>query len=145
MFQMNIDCLERILNKLSKKPTQEEMENIYNDVKGYNIVTSECLNFSYHGGTVCRVKLESALDFFIALEIDGCYEENLQKYNKEYKMAEAAVIKFGQQIEVKTLEGMQDIFYSFTNSKKYLQSGLHCSIARTTLNRCWHGIGPWRG
>jgi hypothetical protein len=109
---------------------------------------SQGLKFYYEGGNVTKVKLEEALDFMISIETDPAtgaeeYHDNLIKYKREVQMARQAVRKYGEQIFPRTLENMQNEFYSITNSIKYRQSVTHCSVAYSMLSSGWDGIGAW--
>lgn len=106
--------------------------------------------FSYSGGQVSRALLDDALEFLISLEPDPDspegmdeYEANCRRFDKNLSMADAAIRRFGEQIEPQTLEAMQNVYYSITNSPKY-SSPVHCSVVSSSLNHCWSGIGPWQ-
>lgn len=108
------------------------------------------MKFSYNGGSVSKEKLEEALDFLVDLEpnpdsisAEEEYEKNRKIYKESIEQARVAARKYGEQIRPQTLEAMQEVFYSITNSPKYLQSAIHTSVAYSTLNSCWDGIGPW--
>lgn len=109
------------------------------------------MRFNYDGGPVSRQFLEEALEFLISLEPESdssdareVYDRNFQIYEKEIAMAEAAIRRYGEQIEPQTLEAMRSVYYSITNSPKFLSSAMRCSIVTSTLNSCWDGIGQWR-
>ncbi len=113
--------------------------------------TSQAKNFFYDDGEVSKELLEAAIDFMISIEPNPtsptCEQEfqaSRKQYATEIKMVYAAIRQYGHQISNKTIEGMQDVFYSITNSDKYLQSSKHTSVAYTLLNYYWDGIGSWR-
>lgn len=113
-------------------------------------MTKNQLKFEYDGGIVSRSKLEEAIDFFISIEpqpgIENGreeYESNLVRYKKEIELANSAIRNYAKQISPLTIEKMQDEFYSFTNSEKYLQSMIHCSVASSVLSTNWNRVGPW--
>lgn len=94
---------------------------------------------------VTREEVEQALDFFILMESTPRDYEQLKIHNRAVIAQHDATVKqFGEEISPLTLENMQDVFYSFTNSPKYLRSRVACSVARTVLSSNWHGIGDWR-
>lgn len=118
--------------------------NIYNN----NDLTKK---FFYDCGEVSKELLESAIDFMISIEpnpaspnCDQEFKASRKKYATEIKMVGAAIRQYGHQISNKTIESMQDVFYSIINSDKYLQSSKYQSVAYTLLNYYWDGIGPWR-
>lgn len=93
--------------------------------------------------------LEQALDFLISIEPDPLLspedaDKIYEKYKEEIKRAKEIVRLYGEQIELKSLDNMQRIFYQICNSKKYQQSTIHASVVYSVLNYTWHGIGPWR-
>jgi hypothetical protein len=113
--------------------------------------TSQVKRFVYYGGEVSRQVLDAAIDFMVSIEpnpisatADQEFEESRNKYNAEINMVYAAIRQYGYQITDKTLENMQDIFYSITNSDKYLQSLKHQSMVYNLLNYYWDGIEPWK-
>lgn len=105
---------------------------------------------TYSGGIVSRELLEDALDFLISLEADendpdgDAYEKNIANAGETYSKAETVIRNFGEQISPRTLSNMQDVYYSFTNSLKYRASAVTLSVATSSLNAGWHGIGNWR-
>lgn len=105
-------------------------------------------SFSYHGGPVSHADLERALDFLVAIEPDPeseiDYREAMLPYKEQTDMANRLIRQFGEQIEPKTLEHMQDVFYSFTNSTKYRATSLSISVVYSALNFGWKNIGPWQ-
>lgn len=108
-------------------------------------------SFFYNGGYVTRAMLEKAIDFIIILEpdpddpnSDKIYSRRCKVYSDDIEMAEDAIRQYGDQIEPKTLENMQEEFYAITNSTKYRQTLIHNSVAYSCLNHGWDRIGPWR-
>lgn len=103
------------------------------------------------GTKVDRGLLELALDFIVSMETDDPGGEDLSDYearldaNKE-RVAQAEIILrgYGEAIEPRTLEAMQEAYYSVTNSPKYLASAIACSAVAASLTDAWDGIGPWR-
>jgi hypothetical protein len=108
--------------------------------------------FYYDGKSeVSKQFLETALDFYIHLESDPeakngeeIFSKRCRTYTAEIEMARAAIRKYGEQIEPKTLESMQAKFYEITHSLKYRQSTIHLSVTYSLLNLIWDGIGPWQ-
>lgn len=109
---------------------------------------------SYDGFSTSRELVECAIDFFIFIEPDSStleeltkgdkiYADNLIKYKEEIKNANKIVRNFGEQLFPATLENMQDVFYSFSNSRKYLNTREISSIARLTLSTNWTNINGW--
>jgi hypothetical protein len=93
---------------------------------------------------ITRDQVEYAIDFFILMESTPRDYDQLKIHNRAVIAQHNATIKqFGMEISPLTLENMQDVFYSFTNSTKYLRSRVACSVARTVLSSNWHGIGDW--
>jgi hypothetical protein len=105
---------------------------------------------TYSGGTVSREVLEEALDFLISLETDendidsNAYEKNIENAGENYLKAKTVIRNFGEQIAPRTLKNMQNVYYSFTNSLKYRANAITLSVATSSLNAGWHGIGEWR-
>jgi len=102
-------------------------------------------------GKVDRSMLEGALDFLISLEPDPespdaieLYDLNREKYKSEVVKANKIIRLYGEQIEPKTLEHMQEKFYEIVNSSKYQQSSLHSSVVYSSLSYGWNGIGAWQ-
>jgi hypothetical protein len=103
------------------------------------------------GERVSEEDLHSALEFLISIEPTSGSDEETDRY-EQYLRDNSDVIesaydtirRYGMQLEDKTLEAMQEVFYSLTNSQTYLSSALRCSVVRATLNSCWDGIGEWR-
>jgi hypothetical protein len=94
---------------------------------------------------ITRDQVEFALDFFILMETNPSDYQVMKVRNAQVISQHNATVKqFGEEITPLTLENMQDVFYSFTNSTKYLRSRVACSVARTVLSSNWHGIGDWR-
>ena len=116
-----------------------------------NEVTKEISGLPDVNGQVNKDMLELALDFLISLEPDPelpnameIYDRKCEKHQKEIDKARKIIRWYGEQIEPKSLEFMQEKFYEITNSSKYRQSAIHCSVVYSTLNSVWNGIGPWR-
>ena len=102
-------------------------------------------------GIVDEEAFQAALDFIVGLErlvgADGepeSYDELCEKYRMQLDMAESSIRAFGLQIQPRTLENMQEVYYSFTNLAKNRQSHTQISAIAATINSSWHGIGPWR-
>jgi hypothetical protein len=93
---------------------------------------------------ITRQQVETALDFFILLESMPGEYSTLKAYNKEAADQHNAIVRqFAEEMQPCTLEHMQDVFYSFTNSPKYRQTMAACSVARTVLSSNWHRVGEW--
>jgi hypothetical protein len=94
---------------------------------------------------ITRQQVEAAIDFFIMLEKSSLgYDAMLQANAAKAEMHNKVVRQFGEEIRPATLENMQDVFYSFTNSNKYRESATSISIARSTLSENWQRINGWR-
>lgn len=106
---------------------------------------------AYNGGLVDRALAEVALDFMVSLEPDpddpnGChaYEKSTASYEPVIKKAMLILRSFGESIEPRDLETMQEVFYSFSNSLKYRATAQSIGCVRACLSSAWDGIGPWR-
>lgn len=149
LHSLGIDATIRTLEKLSLKPSLAFKQYDYKDLISLNTLNINILN--YDGAHVSRELLEEAIDFMISLEPDPEslraseeYEENLDYFKSEIHQVKQIIRQFGEQIHPRTLENMQTVFYSVTNSKKYLASAIHCSVAYSCLESGWNGIGPWQ-
>ena len=106
----------------------------------------------WDGGYVSRKLLEKALDLFISLEpvnqssptADEEYKANHEVNKNLIEISKKILVNYGKQIRPETLENMQDVYYSITNSKKYVKNPVNCSVVRSALNRAWDGISEWR-
>lgn len=108
-------------------------------------------SFIYKGGRVDDPTFQAALDFIVSLEYlvgkegePSDYDALCDKYRSTINMAETAIRKFGEQIEPRTLEKMQEVYYSFTNSPSNRKSYAQISVVTSTISDCWNGIGPWQ-
>lgn len=105
-------------------------------------------HLTYGGGNVSRADVERALDLLVEIEPDPeseiDYELAIRPYKEQIETANKIIKQFGEQIEPKTLEYMQEVFYSFTNSEKYRASNLSISVVRSALQYGWKNIGPWQ-
>lgn len=106
---------------------------------------------AYDGEDVDSSLLQNALDFLVDIEPHPTtfgdmdeYDKIMEPYEENIKKANAIVRKFGEQINPRTLAHMQEIYYSITNSEKYLKSAVAASVVQTTLEHEWDGIGPWK-
>ena len=102
---------------------------------------------TYAGEHATKEMLLNALDLWVLMECDDQeeYETRTRYYCEELDAADQIIRRYGLQIEPQTLEHMQDVFYSITNSERYLSLGnraIGCVYA--CLNGRWDGIGPWR-
>lgn len=103
------------------------------------------------GDPVSRELLERALTLFIEAEPDPSllldskrYRESIGITNKAIDNANLIIRNFGMQIHPKNLSRMQDVYYDITNSPKYRQSGVICSVVRAALSMNWDGINGWQ-
>lgn len=108
-------------------------------------------SFIYNGGKVDDQKFQAALDFIVGLEYlvgkegePSDYDALCDKYMSTIHMAENAIRKYGEQIEPRTLERMQEVYYSFTNNPINRKSHTQISVITSTISDCWNGIGPWQ-
>ena len=93
---------------------------------------------------ITRQQVESAIDFFILLEnSQHDYDAMLAQNATAIATHQAVVRQFGREIQPATVEHMQNVFYSFTNSLKYRKSATTISVARAVLSSNWHGINGW--
>jgi hypothetical protein len=104
------------------------------------------------GESVDKATLEAAIEFLYSLEPDDPQSETA---DEEYRLAKernkdmversnSVIRAYGEQIHPRTLENMQEAFYSITNSKKYLNNVGLCICARVSMTSAWHGIGDWQ-
>ena len=98
-----------------------------------------------------RSIVETVIDLHILIEgnefdpdADRLYEVNTKKWEVALKKGIAIIHRYGAQIEPKTLERLQEEFYSFTNSDRYLVSRTSVSVARTVLDQAFDGLNGWR-
>ena len=93
---------------------------------------------------ITRQQVDAAIDFFIMLEISAHdYDAMLRQNAAAIEQHRKVVRQFGEEIRPATVEAMQNVFYSFTNSLKYRKSATTISVARTVLSSNWHGINGW--
>ena len=106
----------------------------------------------WDGGYVSRKLLEKALDLFISLEpvnqssptADEEYKSNCKVNSDLIARADKIIVNYGMQIYPETLENMQDIYYSITNTPKYRNNPSNCSLVCSVLNSAWDGISGWQ-
>jgi hypothetical protein len=100
---------------------------------------------AYAHGPVDRDMVEAALDFYIMLEPDelGNNGADTLKFDTEIARAYRIMRQYGQQAEPKTIENLQELFYSFSNSDKYRYNITTISVVRLALNDAWAGLYGW--
>jgi hypothetical protein len=98
----------------------------------------------YTGGLVNRIQVESALDFFIMIEPDFDQAVDETKFVQEKIQARQIIRQYAVQHLPCSLDVLQDLFYSFSNSNKYLYNIETISVVRTMLSTCWEGLAGWR-
>ena len=106
---------------------------------------------AYSGGPVDRELVQAALDFMVAIQPpaddpDGGekYAVALDEHADTIGKAQAVFRAFGEAVEPRTLEVMQQIFYKLVDSPRYSADEAR-SCVYACLNRAWRGIGPWQG
>jgi hypothetical protein len=102
-------------------------------------------------GPVTRADVHRILAFFIDIEPEpdeiGSVEEYdalMERHHDRIEAGNRTLRAYGEQIEVKTLSNMQEVYYSFTNDPRYLERSLWVAVITSTLRRAWDGVGPWR-
>lgn len=143
-----IETVEHFSRSDLIKHVEEEMKVLQNRLSNEG---GQAISISdYAGQEVDRILLEKALDFMISLDPDPSsptaeedYRERVISQAKEITNAENILRQFGKQINPLTLDRMQDVYYSITNSAKYRNSSLTCCVVRVSLNNAWNGIGNW--
>lgn len=106
----------------------------------------------YSGGPVDRDLVQAALDFMVHIQPSSEDPDGGEKYAIALDEHAATITKaklifraFGEMIEPRTLENMQQVFYRVVNSTRYSDDEDARSCVYTCLNRAWIGIGPWQG
>lgn len=100
--------------------------------------------------TITREQVEQAIDLFVSLEptdpmiSSGEYDAIMSANSSALDMAANIIHQYGGEISPQTLKRMQDEYYSFTNSLKYLKNATVSSVARSVLSENWNGINEWR-
>lgn len=102
-------------------------------------------------GPVTRSDVHQALAFLIDIEPDPDeiesaeeYERIMEEYHDQIEARYRTLRTYAEQIENKTLDSMQEVYYSFTNDPRYVQEPLWTSIVTGALSSAWDGVGPWR-
>lgn len=87
------------------------------------------------------VSLEPDNDMLFSMEE---YQSHMAEHEHEIKEAIAVLRKYGEQIYPRTLDAMQQVFYSLANDERFKDSIEAVSVVRSYLNEAWDGIGPWQ-
>jgi hypothetical protein len=102
-------------------------------------------------GPVARSDVHRVLAFFIEIEpepedVDSAeeYAALMDQYRDQIEAGKLTLRAYGEQIKIKTLSNMQEVYYSFTNDPRYLDRALWVYVVTSVLSEAWHGVGPWR-
>jgi hypothetical protein len=68
----------------------------------------------------------------------------MDQYRDQIEAGKLTLRAYGEQIKIKTLSNMQEVYYSFTNDPRYLDRALWVYVVTSVLSEAWHGVGPWR-
>lgn len=103
---------------------------------------------TYSGGWVTPEMLFNALDLWLVMDHVRDSEERKARfhdYGAELHAANRIIEQYGQQIEPKTIEHMQEVLCEISTSKKYTSIGtVAVFMAGACMRVFWEGIGPWR-
>jgi hypothetical protein len=99
--------------------------------------------------------VHEALEFLVAIEpypddddidIDTVedYDAYIVQFSQDIDRAMATLRRFAEQRQTRTLQDMQEDYYSFANDDRYLGTSLVSAVVTSALRNAWEGVGPWR-
>lgn len=99
--------------------------------------------------------VHEALEFLVAIEPDPNdddndidtvedYEAHMAPFSQDVGRAMATPHRFAEQKQPRTLQEMQEDYYSFTNDDRYLNTSAMSAVVTSALRDAWKGVGPWR-
>lgn len=98
--------------------------------------------------------VHEALAFLIAIEPDPDddsdidtvedYEAYMAPFSRDIDRAMATLRRYAAQRQPRTLQEMQEDYYTFTNDDRYLDTSAMSAVVTSALRDAWQGVGPWR-
>lgn len=99
--------------------------------------------------------VHDALEFLIAIEPDPNdddndidtvedYEAYMAPFSQDVGRAMATLRGFAEQRQPRTLQEMQEDYYSFTNDDRYLDTSEMSGVVTSALRDAWKGVGLWQ-